>query len=176
MKKILIFLFAFSILKKTNAQMPTPPQVNGNITNSTLDKFVGNWMWTNGTDTLKLVLKKENILLPFPENSRADVIIGFHIFKEGNLVIESSIDYINTNFSDKHSTIIGGNREGYGDPNEIGAAITNIAKNNKSCELKLVINSAQNQLTWTLKNREGVKIGTYDYSFSFPKNLTLVKL
>ena len=71
--------------------MPTPPKPDGNITNNSLDKFIGTWVWINGTDTLKIVLKKENILLPFPENSRADFIIGFHIFKQGNDIVESSI-------------------------------------------------------------------------------------
>lgn len=174
MKKIIIVAVAVLISCRTIAQMPTPPQPNGNITNSSLDKFIGTWMWTNGTDTIKIVLKKENILLPFPENSRADAIVGFHIFKQGNNIVESSISYVNTNYSDKYSTILGGNSVGIGNPNEIECSIKNIAKN-KIGQLKLVINSSHNQLSWTLKNREGVKIGNYDFTFSFPLSLTLQK-
>lgn len=131
-------------------------------------------MWNSGTDTLKLVLKKENILLPFPENSRADAIIGFHIFKQGNKIVESSINHINTNFSDKYFTILGGNAVGIDNPNEIGCTIHNIEKNKRG-KLILVINSSQNQLSWFLSNREGVKIGPYDYSFSYPRTFVLIR-
>lgn len=174
MKKITIIGIAFLISCSTIAQMPTPPQPNGNITNSSLDKFVGTWMWNNGTDTLKIVLKKENILLPFPENSRADAIVGFHIFKQGNNIVESSINYVNTVYADKKCTILGGNSVGFDNPNEIGGSLKNMAKN-KLGQLKLVINSSLNQLSWTLKNREGVKIGNYDYTFSYSLSLTLHK-
>jgi hypothetical protein len=174
MKKILIIGIAFLISCGTIAQMPTPPQPNGNITNSSIDKFIGTWVWSNGTETLTLVLKKENILLPFPENSRAESIIGFHKFEQGNTVVESSISYVNTNFSDGHSTIIGGNREGFENPYEITCKIKNIAKN-KSGDLKLVMNSSLDQLSWTLKNSEGIRIGNYDITFSYPRSLTLQK-
>lgn len=174
MKKIIIIGIAFLISCGTIAQMPTPPQPNGNITNSSIDKFIGTWVWSNGTETLTLVLKKENILLPFPENSRAESIIGFHKFEQGNTIVESSISYVNTNFSDGHSTIIGGNREGFENPYEITCKIKNIAKN-KSGDLKLVMNSSLNQLSWTLKNSEGIRIGNYDITFSYPRSLTLQK-
>ena len=172
--KIIIIGIAFLISCSTIAQMPTPPQPNGNITNSSIDKFIGTWVWSNGTETLTLVLKKENILLPFLENSRSDMIIGFHKFEQGNTIVESSISYVNTNYSDNHSTITGVNVVGVDNPNELICSITNIAKN-KSGDLKLVINSSLNQLTWTLKNREGIKIGNYDFTFSYPRSLTLQK-
>lgn len=172
MKTVLMLFCGLFVSSISIAQMPTPPQPNGNITNLNLDKFVGTWLWTNGVDTLKIILKKENILLPFPENSRADFIIGFHIFKQGNKIVESSISYVNTNYSDKYSTILGGNSVGIGNPNEIDCSIKNIAKN-KLGQLKLVINSSLNQMSWSLRNPEGVKIGPYDYSFSYPRTLVL---
>ncbi|MFN4286742.1 MAG: DUF6705 family protein [Lacibacter sp.] len=176
MKKYLfIIIFGLFVSTLSIAQMPTPPQPNGNITNPTLDKFVGTWLWTNGVVTLKIILKKENILLPFPENSRADAIVGFHIFKQGNNIIESSMGYIHTNHNDKYYSILGGNSGvGFDNPNEIGCSIRNIAKN-KSGELTLIINSSLDKLVWTLKNYEGVKIGPYDYSFSYPRTFVLIR-
>ena len=112
-------------------------------------------------------------LYPFLE-SRSDMIIGFHMFKQGDTIVESSISYVSTNYSDNHSTITGVNVVGIDNPNELICSITNIAKN-KSGDLKLVINSSLNQLTWTLKNREGIKIGNYDFTFSYPRSITLQK-
>ena len=87
MKKIFILLFTVIVIGNVKGQMPNNPQPNGNVLNPSLDKFVGTWVWISGVDTLKIVLKKDNMLLPFPENSRADCIIGFHIFKKGNVII-----------------------------------------------------------------------------------------
>lgn len=170
-----IFLAAFAVIMAGNiiAQQPTPPQPNGNIINPSLDKFVGTWVWVSGNDTLRIILKKENILLPFPENSRADLLIGFHIYKKGNTVIESSISNSSSSYIDKQYTILGGNRAGI-DNSEITCSIKNLSKN-KSGELKLSINSSNSQLSWNLKNREGVKIGNYDYTFSYLLSLTLQK-
>ncbi|HET9057327.1 MAG TPA: hypothetical protein VFN30_10835 [Chitinophagaceae bacterium] len=110
--------------------------------------------------------------MPFPENSRADFIIGFHIFKQGNNIVESSMNYVNTGSADKHFTITATNSVGFDNPNEIGGSLKNIVKN-KLGGLTLVINSSLNQLSWALRNREGVRIGTYDYTFSYPLSLTL---
>jgi hypothetical protein len=171
MKNVLLIFFAVVFSNRIIAQTLILPQPNGNITNSSLDKFVGTWMWTNGTDTLKIVFKKENILVPFLENSRADLLIGFHIYKQGTTVIESSIANSNTSFSDNLFTIIGGNRVGI-DNLDIRCDIKDSAKN-KVGALKLTMNTSQNQLFWTLENNEGLKIGPYDFTFSYPLSLTL---
>lgn len=174
MKKILILIFTISITFEISAQLPSFPQPNGNILNPSLDKFVGTWVWISGIDTLKIVLKKENVLLPFHDNSRADRIIGFHIFKKGNVIIEQSISYVNTNCSDKKFTFFGGNSVGLDNPNQITGSLINKAKN-KNGHLKLLINSSFNELNWSLENREGVRVGTYDFTFSYPLSLTLTK-
>jgi|GEM_PF-5218661 len=41
--------------------------------------------WNN---SLKLILKKENALMPFPENYFSDIMIGFHKFISNGSVIE----------------------------------------------------------------------------------------
>lgn len=174
MKKTILLGITFLISCCTIAQTPTLPEPNGNIANPSLDKFIGTWVWSNGTESLTLVLKKENILLPFFENSRADVIIGFHMFKQGNAIVESSLSYVNTNYSDKRFTILAGNTVGVDNPNKIGGTIENTAKN-KLGQLKLVINSSLDQLSWTLNNSEGVRIGKFDYTFSYPLSLILQK-
>lgn len=33
---------------------------------------VGTWQWANATNTVRIILKKENILMPFPENFHMD--------------------------------------------------------------------------------------------------------
>ena len=159
----------FFLIGETGKSQPVP---NGNILNPTLGKFEGTWQWANGTDTVRIVLRKENILLPFPENSRTDAIIGFHLYKRSNSTIEGSINHINTSHSDKLFTMLGTN-DNSGDT--LFCSLKDISKN-KFGSLNLVLKSGRNELKWTLRNREGVKIGPFDYGFTLPLSLVLRKL
>lgn len=165
---LILFGLIFFCIAVSKAQTPL---ANGNITNNSLNKFIGTWQWTGGTDTLTIVLKKENVLLPFPENSRVDLIIGFHKYKKANMVVESSLEFSQTNYTDKHSTILGGNDNGN---NTLSATIRDISKN-KLSSLTLTLNTSENQLQWNLKNREGLKLGYFDYNFTLPQVLNLIK-
>ena len=97
---IILAIFAFNMNKSQTLDI-TP---NASNLNSNINKFVGTWIWTNGTESLVLIFKKENILLPLEGNIRADVLYGFHQYKVNNIVIESSTQYSNSNYTNKHGT------------------------------------------------------------------------
>ncbi len=164
-----IIIFSFLITNQLKAQ--TLPLPNENILNSSLDKFIGTWVNVTGKDTMKITLKKENILLPTHQNSREDFIIGYHLYKKGNTTIENSIIFSNSTYYDKHSTILGGN---HNNGDTLFCSLKDLSKN-KLISLKLIINAAHTQLKWSLANREGLHIGNFDYTFTLPKSLTLLK-
>ena len=56
---IILAIFAFNMNKSQTLDI-TP---NASNLNSNINKFVGTWIWTNGTESLVLIFKKENILL-----------------------------------------------------------------------------------------------------------------
>lgn len=171
MKKI-VLLIAAAFLTALLASAQTIPQPNGNIINQTLQKFEGTWLWTNGTDTVKLFLKKDNILLAVPANSRADALIGFHLYKKGNTIVENYLPYSTTVFADKRNSILGGNTDG----NDIFNGTIKDSAKQKRGVLTLTLNNSHTQMTWKLENKEGIKIAaTYDYGFTLPNNITLVK-
>lgn len=82
MKKLIIItiILFISVQKTVHSQ-----------TNSTLDKFSNTtWLWTNGTESLKIYLKKATIKLPNSNMEPFDKLIGFHYFNKGNAFIENS--------------------------------------------------------------------------------------
>jgi hypothetical protein len=172
MKKILTAIIAAMLFTSSCIAQSTLPQSNTNVINNSLDKFVGTWVWQSGTETVKIILKRDNILMPSPENYRMDAIIGFHIYTKGTQVVESSISYANTLFIDKHSTILGSNTNGN---NILGCTIQGNTRS-KLARLTLTLNTTQTQLKWVLTNTEGIKIiGYNDYSSTLPRSITLTK-
>lgn len=53
---------------------------NANNTNNDINKFIGTWDWSSGGESLKLIFKKENILLPIDGNVESDVLLRVHKF------------------------------------------------------------------------------------------------
>lgn len=171
MKHIIIAIYSIFFLTAGFAQPSTIPQPNGNIINNTLNKFTGTWQWENGVDTITIFLKKENILLLFPQNSHADYIVGYHSYKRGSQIIESSLQYNNSSYVDKYYSISALNDNGN---DTLRGSLKDLTKQ-KSGSLELSLNSTHTQLHWNLKNRQGLRIGTYDWQFTLPKTLILTK-
>lgn len=145
------------------------PQPGDNILNPGLDKFTGHWVFIDGTDTVKVFLKRENVLFPV-YNYRSDILIGFHLYKQGNNILESSYDNINTNYSTKLYTIFVGNTDG---GSTVAGTLKDLSKN-KLLSLNLTINGTHNQIIWELEGL-GSYTGPHRPGFTLPKNLTLLK-
>ncbi|MCU7617855.1 hypothetical protein NZ698_11650 [Chryseobacterium sp. PBS4-4] len=64
--------------------------------NNQFDKFIGTWKWTNGNETLVIVLKKEKVLDVWKEDTCEDVLIGFHKYTKNGIIIESTLENINS--------------------------------------------------------------------------------
>ncbi len=98
MKNIIsiLFILIMVIVKSQNY-----PQPNSNYIDPHADKFMGTWKWQDGSNSLTLIMKKENILLPFPDNVHADWVIGFHKFVSNGSISEDTTMYSSTNYIDK---------------------------------------------------------------------------
>ncbi len=176
MKKIILYIILFIVLPMLVTAQPVERlDVNKQIYNPGLAKFVGTWQWVSGIDTIKIVLKKEHISMEnviLNCNCGDDAIIGFHMYKKGNAIVESSIQYANTSYTAKKSTIIG--RTSNVEDIKLNAWLTDITKN-KSVVLKLTLNTDRTILTWHTDVIEGVKIGPYNPGFTLPRDIILTK-
>ncbi len=150
---------------------PNAQNINHNI-----DKFVGTWIWANGNERLVLIFKKENILLPLERNVRADILYGFHQYAKNNTVLESSTQYLNTTYTAKKSTLLGGS---FDDHNKISGSIQHKTKN-KSVKFEIDYVDANHIKLIRLENFQGISITLpgqqpYDSSISLPQNIILIK-
>lgn len=144
------------------------------ITNNTMSAFHGTWQWVSGTDTLKIYLATKKAYYPINGGFYWDQLCGWHIYKKGNTVVSSSFGSINNTNA---RTLSLANNSSH--PMLSEGWIKDVSKN-KSGELKLSLNAAQNQLTWKLENAEGVRFRNtnepaYDWTFSFPEYLVLTR-
>jgi hypothetical protein len=154
MKKLnILTLVIFFTLKwyKMSAQIPAA----GSYTrDTTMTRFHGNWQWVSGTDTVQLYLATKKVYFPISGGFYMDCLVGWHIYKQGRTIIESSIQHIgNVNLR----TFLGGRGDTIPFPNEIeNASFRDITKN-KDVELFLTLNAAQNQLNWHLEPSRGMR-------------------
>lgn len=103
-----------------------------NNLNTDLDRYVGSWKWEGNGKTFIWVMKKQNIQIPpFDKNIKADIIYGFHKYMEGNTVVENSLEYANTMFGDKKSTIFG-DMGVLGTSTTLEGSIKHLTKNRKN--------------------------------------------
>lgn len=175
MKNVIFLIFAlFMITIKAQNALPQP---GDNILDSHADKFMGTWKWQDGSNSLTLIMKKENILLPFPDNVHADWVIGFHKFVSNGSTSEDTTMYSNTNYIDKKNTIVAGSKNGF--PNILNGGIYHKSKN-KFVEFEIEYIDATHIKLLSLKNKPGTKVTiqgqpVFDWSISFPQNIILTK-
>ncbi len=150
---------------------------NSNNINDNINKFIGTWVWDAPNESLQLIFKKENILLPIQGNVRADILFGFHKYNKNNAEVENSIQFSYTNYIDKKSTLLGYTLQ---NPNKLEGGITHISKNNKSVRFEIEYIDANHIKLISLKNPEGIRINVpgkppYDPSITLPQDIILTK-
>ncbi len=135
MKKIfLIPLLAIAI--GCSSQIPV---ANGYIANNKIDKFEGTWIWTSGTDTLVIRLKKVIYKFIKPENSYSEDLMGCHTYIKNGVVVENSMnkyDSLDLHNKQNLSTVFLWNTINY-DTSVVQGTIRDISKS-KNVKIKLV--------------------------------------
>ncbi|MBD3907356.1 hypothetical protein NAL32_22030 [Chryseobacterium sp. Ch-15] len=134
MKKM--FLILFSLVAIFASAQNNLPQPGDNILNTDMDKFIGTWKWKMGNDSFILILKKENIAIPFLENIRGDWGIGFHQYILNETIIEDSSSYSGTNYDDKKNTVTWTTDRNTNNPNILKGFIQHKTKG-KSVEMTI---------------------------------------
>ncbi len=168
---IIILMMVLSI--KLNAQDYPPP--GGYRTNNSMTAFHGTWQWVSGTDTVKIYLTTKKVFFNISGGFYWDMLTGWHLYKKGNIIIESSYDSINVISA---RTFTGSNE---GDPVRTltDGTLKDLSKQ-KSGALTLTLNAAGNQLSWQLKETPGLKVRgpndpPYQPGFTLPTSMVLIK-
>jgi hypothetical protein len=174
MKKILIIILVLTSLI-TKGQ---PPHPAGSYTaHPEFNKFVGTWLWTSGTDTIKLVLQKQVIHYPYQLNYDEDRLVGWHKYVKNGVLIESDLQNVGTQW-----TWIGGHSVtslfgGLLGPNKIYFTTCKDITKNKKGEMRFkMLPNSTTQAIWELRNTRGITtIPNFDYNFTMPEDLIFTK-
>jgi hypothetical protein len=170
--KNIFFLLLITNSLNCMAQL-SPHPVGSYTTNGLLDKFVGTWMWTSGTDTMTVVLQKQKIHYPSPFDYDIDQIVGWHRYVKAGVLMESSLQYVGTPFSNGHSTLLGWTEN----KSRLRLTFDDLSKQKHSNELYFtMLNGSTTQANWSIRNSEGLKNGGYDHSFTVPTTMAFTKL
>ncbi len=152
MKKLIyIFISALFLISNTALAQDPTPKAGSNLAYPGLNKFAGTWTYTQGTDTVILKLKKENIFFNFGGGFTMDVISGCYSYKKGKQLIENNLPYFNQ--ARNHNTaIIAGNDDG---GFEIKGIIGDKLKKRKQ-KITMLLSTDLNTLNVTLQFPEGL--------------------
>ncbi len=146
----IILTLLFLVSNKVFSQDPTP-KAGSNLTNLSLDKFAGSWIYTQGTDTVKLMLKKENIFVNFGGGFKMDFVLGCYSFKKGNKIIENYLPFFNQIYNINTSLAASNTDGGY----KISGSITDKLKKRRQ-EITMLLSTDLNTLNVTLQFPEGL--------------------
>lgn len=172
MKKITyIIILALIINVKSNAQLPPP---GGYLTNTTMAAFHGTWQWVNGTDSVKLFLDTKKVWINYGDGFFADILVGWHMYKRGNAIIESS--YSNINNGNTY-TFFGSNEN---EPTRTAAGNFHDLSKHKEVNLNLSLNAIGDKIVWKLDEAEGMRVRVAGdlplaVGFTLPDNIVLTK-
>jgi hypothetical protein len=156
-------------------------QINPPDTCGYLNKYAGNWIYTNGNDTIRITLRLARYF--DTDISRLnDKLFGWHEYKKGNNIIESDYQNRFMNLSNADtivhlSTSIGFFSYKYCNPAYADSLSGHIIDYNQSNECKIVNASylSNGNLKWRQRHMTGFGQWTGAYGMTLPKEFILVK-
>ncbi len=177
MKKILLALFLFlQIAIEANSQVKFD-------TCSYISKFEGTWQYNNGTDTIKVYLRANRSYYP-DFNSISDRLYGWHEYKQGNVVIESTwqnrfMSLANADTITRNSSsILLGMGTGADCSDTARWAMGKITDYLQGKEAKIVtvtLNASGNLMTWQQRHSATIALVTGPIGMTLPREFILVK-
>ena len=174
-------LFLISLLISTTSLLKSQTVT----TNPEINKFVGVWRWTSGTDTLEITLEKQ-MYINYLTNWKSDALIGWHRYIRNGVLQQSSYQYLGRNVN------LDFNETGSDLKTTLNGTVYNSKVNqaffytfwdlalhkNFNLWLTLLPNSTT-QATWELKQgRGGLYVGPPGLNgvYSMPKQINITKL
>lgn len=154
------------------------------IINNDINKFVGTWRWTSGSDTVEIVLEKQVYVIPLT-GSHTEDLVGWHRYVKNGSLLQSSLQYVgrdvnidfNSNSLDMKTTLHGSSYQN--NPNEVFFTRFWDLSLHKNFELFFtMLPNSTTQVNWVLKQPRGIYVGPPGLNgiYSLPKQLTLTKL
>lgn len=174
MKRILIIVISLFVLNTFSWAQQYNPPVGTTVHNADINKFIGTWRWVSGNDTIVFKLVKENIVLN--NSGGMDFIIGYHLYKIGTNIIESSMQHSSYYSAGGYYTITGLEPTGAGFK-RLQIRLSDLSKN-KDDNFELVLDSTNTQMQCTrIEVSGGIRFGNIPPAgYTLPLSFTLNKV
>jgi hypothetical protein len=177
MKKIIITLLLGIFTKILFAQPGVPGHPPGSYTtNAELNKFVGTWIWTSNTDTIKFVFQKQRIHFPAPWFYDDDALVGWHKYVKNGVLIESDLQKIGTIYTglNTQASMFGSTQK----PTNIYFTTFRDLTLNKRCDAYFtLLPNSTTQAKWIVKDPRGIYRGPQGTisMYTLPSNIVFTK-
>ncbi len=178
MKKILISLICIILIKSDlKAQVATFD------TCQYISQFAGEWMYASGNDTIRVFLKPQRNIYT-EHNSLEDRIFGWHEYKQGNTIIESTypnrfMTISNVDTISKNSFSIwlkmGTDVDCAAIPRKASGSITDYLQAKETKIVTVTLDATGTIMTWKQRHSEGFGFLTGATGMTLPKEFTLIK-
>ena len=175
-KAIFIILIALAGRNPVNAQMKYD-------TCQYVHQFEGEWRYANGLDTIRVYLRVNRSYYP-QLNNTVDELFGWHEFKQGNTIVESTypnrfMSLTNPDTISKNSVSIGLRMRSGDDCNPtFKTAYGSITDYLQARETKIVtvtLDASGTVMTWRQRHSEGYGVFTGATGMTLPKEFVLIK-
>jgi hypothetical protein len=176
----LVCLTCYSYAQDTTFTFPKEfPKPGGYGQNSNLNKFKGTWHWQSGDTVFTIVLGKyiykSKRETGFLKGYSRDAIIGWHEYKIGEKIIESSLSHVGEHRNMKTFTILGGDIHDVDKLTITG--FIDLSKSKTGCATLELLPGEKDIAKWELRETPGIKIidpgETPDYTFTVPTNVIM---
>ena len=177
MKKILISLICVILIKSD-----LKAQITTFDTCQYIYQFNGEWMYANGNDTIRIFLRAQrNIYTDF--NSLEDRVFGWHEYKQGNTIIESTyqnrfmaIPNVDTITNDSFSIWLKSTGS-HCNSNLISASgtITDYLQAKEGKSVTVTLDATGTIMTWEQRHGEGYGLISGATGMTLPRLFTLIK-
>jgi hypothetical protein len=147
-----------------------------------IHQFEGEWMNVTGTDTIRVYLRAQRDYYP-AFNSIDDAIFGWHEYKQGNTIIESTYENrfmpIIADTITKRSVSIGLMMRSGVDCNatnkSASGVICDYLQSNEPKIVTVTLDSTGRIMTWRQRHSMGYGQFTGAYGMTLPKEFVLIK-
>jgi hypothetical protein len=146
-----------------------------------LNRYTGEWMSVNGTDTIRIYLRVHK---SYSENFNLvkTRIWGWHEYKQGNTIVESNyqhrfmqLPYYDDSIRSNQFSIFLQLKWCDLSLNTLVGSITDYSQASEGKHITALVNPTGTSMTWKQRHEEGYGVFTGAYGMTLPKEFVLVK-
>jgi hypothetical protein len=149
------------------------------------NQFNGEWMYSNGNDTIRIYLRAQRNFYS-ESHSFDDRIFGWHEFKQGNVIVESIYSnrfmqltptVVDTITKDSFSIWLkmGNGVDCNSNPLKAFGALTDYLQAKETKQVTATLNSSGTEMTWRQTHSEGYGVFTGATGMTLPSEFILIR-